>query len=204
MLDLNDDENDDAKNGADQLQYKDVVLSYGTGFMDMIQRLNAITHSEPECFSILTGLIRSYPTPFSVEKSILLDRCDAMMRYEMTAFKAMVEHSLPHVHAKLRAVGLPVEVLTYRQISSFYATAFHTEIVHRLWDIIIYFFSSKEADQKRRGRWWLLAPAFLILQEKASRICAAVSSEEVIEVYKSGRAMSYDPDWFVEKIKDIN
>ena len=54
---------------------KDVVISYGTGFMDMIQRLNAITHSEPECFSILTGIIRSFPRPFSVEASILVESC---------------------------------------------------------------------------------------------------------------------------------
>ena len=95
-------------------EVKDVVITYGTGFMDMIQRLNAITHSEQECFSILTGIIRSFPRPFSVEKSILVDRCDAMMRYEMTAFKAMVEHSLPEVYAKLKAIGLPIELLTYR------------------------------------------------------------------------------------------
>ena len=177
MQEVDEEEKADAE---PSIQYKDVVVTYGTGFMDMIQRLNAITHSEPECFSILTGLIRSYPTPFSVERSILLDRCDAMMRYEMTAFKAMVEHSLPRVHAKLKAVGLPIEILTYRQISSFYATEFHTEVVHRLWDIIIYYFSSKDADQKRRGRWWLLAPAYLILQEKELRIVSAVSSDEIM------------------------
>ena len=65
-----------------------------------------------------------------------------MMRYEITAFKAMVEHSLPDVYNKLKAIGLPLELLTYRQISSFYAAEFHTEVVHRLWDIIIFFFSS--------------------------------------------------------------
>ena len=127
-----------------------------------------------------------------------------MMRYEITAFKAMVEHSLPQVYNKLKAIGLPLELLTYRQISSFYAAEFHTEIVHRLWDIIIFFFSSTQKEERKRGTWWLLSPAFLILEEKADRICAAVSCEEVIEVYNSGCAMSYDPDWFIERIKQIN
>lgn len=65
-----------------------------------------------------------------------------MMRYEMTALKTMIEHSLPNVYTKLKALGLPIELLTYRSITSFYAADFSTEVVHRLWDIIIFFLSS--------------------------------------------------------------
>ena len=85
------------------------------------------------------------------------------MRYEMTAFKAMLEHALPKVHYKLKTLGLPLEFLFYRQISSFYAAEFHTEIIHRLWDIIIFFFSSTEKDERKRGLWWLLSPAFFVI-----------------------------------------
>jgi hypothetical protein len=85
------------------------------------------------------------------------------MRYEMTAFKTMVEHSLPKVYGKLKAIGLPIELLVYKPISSFYAAEFHTEIIHRLWDIIIFFFSSTEKEDRKRGLWWLLSPAYLIL-----------------------------------------
>lgn len=127
-----------------------------------------------------------------------------MMRYEITAFKTMVEHSLPKIHAKLKSIGLPLELLVYKQLSSFYAADFHTEIVHRIWDIIIFFFSSTEKEERKRGLWWLLSPAYLILQEKEDKILAAISCDQVIEVFKSGSAMSYDPDSFIDKIKDIN
>jgi hypothetical protein len=86
-----------------------------------------------------------------------------VMRYEMTAFKTMVEHSLPKVYGKLKAIGLPIELLVYKPISSCYAAEFHTEIIHRLWDIIIFFFSSTEKEDRKRGLWWLLSPAYLIL-----------------------------------------
>ena len=135
--------------------------------MDMIQRLNAITHSEQECFSIIIGIVRCFPRPFSVDNSVLLEKCESMMRYEMTALKAMIEHSLPKVHAKLKSMGLPIELLTYKPMSSFYAAQFHTEIIHRLWDIIIFYFSSTEKDERKRGLWWLLSPAYLILKTKA-------------------------------------
>ena len=169
-----------------------------------MQRLTAMTSSEQECFAILTGIIRSNPRPFTVPNSILLERCETMMRYEMTALKTMVEHSLPNVYAKLKAFGLPLELLTYRSITSFYASDFSTEVVHRLWDIIIFFLSSTKSEERKRGLWWLLSPAFLKLQEKAEAINACVSCEEVISVYRAGGAMSYDPDWFVDKIKEIN
>ena len=126
------------------------------------------------------------------------------MRYEMTALKTMVEHCLPEVYSKLKAFGLPIELLTYHSITSFYAADFSTDVVHRLWDITIFFLSSAEVEDRKRGVWWLLSPAFLILQEKSEAICACVSCEEVISIYKAGSAISYDPDWFVDKIKEIN
>lgn len=52
---------------------------------------------------------------------MLTSNCDAMMRYEMIAFKTMVEHSLPKVYGKLKDFGLPIELLVYKPISSFYA-----------------------------------------------------------------------------------
>ena len=69
-----------------------------------------------------------------------------MMHYEMTALKAMVEHALPEVDSKLQAFGLPIEVLTYDSLTSFYATNFSTEVIHRLWDIMIEFLSSTQIE----------------------------------------------------------
>ena len=84
------------------------------------------------------------------------------MRYEMTALKTMVEHSLPKVYSKLKAFGLPIELLTYHSLTSFYARDFSTEVIHRLWDIMIFFLSSPQVEDRKRGLWWLLSPAFLI------------------------------------------
>ena len=47
------------------LEDQNGVISYGTGFLDMIQRLIAITNSEQECFSIIAGIIKAYPRPFT-------------------------------------------------------------------------------------------------------------------------------------------
>lgn len=123
----------------------------------------AITNSEQECFSIIAGIIKNYPRPFTSDQSVLIESCDTMMRYEMTALKTMVEHSLPKVYKKLKAFGLPIELLTYKTISSFYATDFSTEIVHRLWDITIFFLSSTTQGERKLGLWWLLSPCYLIL-----------------------------------------
>ena len=69
----------------------DVCITYGDGFMRIIQRMITITNSEEDCFWILTGIIRSFPRPFAVTGSVLNSDCDSVMRYEMTAFKAMLQ-----------------------------------------------------------------------------------------------------------------
>ena len=35
-------------------------------------------------------------------------------------------------------------------------------------------------------------------------MCQAVSCEELIQIFNSGWSLSYDPDWFIEQIKEIN
>ena len=69
----------------------DCTITYGAGFMRIIQRLITITHNEEDCFWIVTGLIRSFPRPFEVKSSVLDSDIDSCMRYEMTAFKALMK-----------------------------------------------------------------------------------------------------------------
>ena len=74
----------------------------------------SITQSEEDCFDILSGIVRFFPRPFSVSESVLLGTGDSVMRYEMTAFKAMVQQNLPKIYKKLKSMGLALEMLVYR------------------------------------------------------------------------------------------
>ena len=121
---------------------EDCCITYGDGFIRIIQRLITITESEEDCFWILTGLIRSFPRPFAIRSSVLDSDIDSCMRYELTTFKAMLEKYLPAVHNKLQEYGFPVEFMVYKCMTSFYANYFTSEMVLRLWDIIIFNFSS--------------------------------------------------------------
>lgn len=180
-----------------------ICLTYSTGFLDFVQRMISITQSEQDCFDILSGIVRFFPRPFSVSESVLLGAGDSVMRYEMTAFKAMVQQNLPKIYKKLKSMGLALEMLVYYQIESFYATYFVSEIVLRLWDIIIFNFSSGDKDERKRGLWWLLAPAFFVLQESESDILEAKSCEEVIQVFSDGGSISYDTDMFFRRLKEL-
>ena len=70
---------------------EDCCITYGVGFMRLIQRLITITHNEEDCFWILIGIFRSFPRLFSVKGSVLDSDFDSCMRYEMTAFKTMMQ-----------------------------------------------------------------------------------------------------------------
>ena len=75
-----------------RIEEEDYSITYGAGFMEIIQRLITITQSDEDAFLILAGMIKAFPRPFSANKSILLDgKGDSLMRYEMTAFKALIQ-----------------------------------------------------------------------------------------------------------------
>ena len=87
---------------------------------------------------------------------------------------------------------------------SFYADYFHSEVVLRLWDIIIFNFCSSDKGERKRGLWWLLSPAYFVLREKKQNILKAKSCTEIIQEFQSGGAITYDPDYFINEIKEIN
>jgi len=95
------------------------------------------------------------------------------MRLELTAFKALLEQNLPKVYQKLTNFGLPIELLIYRSLMSFYSGFFTSELVLRLWDIMVFFFSTVNAEERKRGVWWLITPAIVVLRESQEEILAA-------------------------------
>jgi Rab-GTPase-TBC domain len=64
------------------------------------------------------------------------------MRSEFVTFKALVEQNLPKIHRKLKLLGMSIEMLVYKPITSMYATYFSSELTLRLWDLIFLSFST--------------------------------------------------------------
>ena len=99
----------------------------------------------------------------------------------MTTFKAMLEKYLPEVSNKLHEYGFPIEFLVYKCMTSFYTNYFTSDMVLRLWDIIIFNFSSGGSNEERkRGLWWILSPAFLVLEEKKTFIEKTTPVSQII------------------------
>ena len=97
------------------------------------------------------------------------------MRNEMTAFKAILRENVPDICDKLRLLGLPVDQLIYDSMTSFYANFFSSEVVLRLWDLIIFNLANVDKASKKRALWYFMAPAYFILREKKDDILQAES-----------------------------
>ena len=102
------------------------------------------------------------PRLFSTDISCLIGGRISAMRNEMTAFKAILRENLPTICDKLRFLGLPVDYLIYDSMTSFYAHFFSSDVVLRLWDLIIFNLSNNDIVAKKRALWHFMAPAYLI------------------------------------------
>jgi hypothetical protein len=113
------------------------------GLLHVMQKLLRICEWNIEdVFWIIVGLVRLFPRPFSVSESVLYGDTDSVFRYEINAFKALVEHNLPQLFGKLKDFGLSLEFLVKKSIQSFYADYFNSDLVFRLWDKIFFAFST--------------------------------------------------------------
>ena len=107
---------------------------------------------------------------------------------------------MPKVSDKLKEIGLPIEMLVYKSIVSFYANYFCSDIVFRLWDVIIFNFCGEDKRLRRRGLWWLLSPAFYVLREKQEEILQARNFTDILKIYESGGSLTYNADEFIKEI----
>lgn len=142
--------------------------------MHIIQRLLTIADEE-DAFWLLNGIVRMIPRLFSTDVSCLTGGRISVMRNEMTAFKAILRENLPVICDKLRLLGLPVDYLIYESLTSFYAHFFSSEVVLRLWDLIIFNLANKDKIAKKRALWYFMAPAYWILRERQQDILAATT-----------------------------
>jgi hypothetical protein len=60
---------------------------------------------------------------------------------------------------------MPLELLIYKPLLSLYSNFFSTDLVLRLWDLIFFWFGAKNKDDRKRGLWYVLAPAYLVLKK---------------------------------------
>jgi hypothetical protein len=157
-----------------KLEKQAVSYSYNSGMMNIIQRLITIA-SEEDSFWLLNGIIKAIPRLFSTDISCLVGGRISAMRNEMTAFKAILKENLPKICDKLRILGLAVEHLIYDSITSFYSHFFSSDVVLRLWDLIIFNMSTDNKVERKRALWHFLAPAYIILREKQEEILKAKS-----------------------------
>jgi hypothetical protein len=70
---------------------------------------------------------------------------------------------MPKVLPKLQEIGLPLELLIYDALNSYYADYFPSELLMRIWDIMLFQFSGIDKSLRKIGTWYILAPAFVIL-----------------------------------------
>ena len=158
---------------------------------------------EEDAFWLLNGIVRMIPRLFSTDVSCLIGGRNSVMRNEMTAFKAILRENLPQICDKLRLLGLPIDFLIYDSITSFYAHFFSSDVVLRLWDLIIFNLANKDKAAKKRALWYFMAPAFWILRERQKDILEAKSVQQVIEIYNNGCSITYNPDWIVNDLKNL-
>ena len=96
-----------------------------------------------------------------------------------------------------------MEALVYKQILSFHANYFDSDIVLRLWDIMFLSFTTSDLQKRKIGLWYIFAPSYLVLREKQIQIMSALTCEEIIEAYNNGCCHTYDPAKFIKDVDAV-
>lgn len=121
-----------------QHQGKEYQFCYSTGFLKFVHRIINIMTLE-DAFLIIISMMRQNPRLFCLHNSSMLGDGKSNFRFEMGAFRAILQANFPSVCKKLQDLGISVESLVYDSITSFYSDMFHSETLFRIWDQIIFY-----------------------------------------------------------------
>ena len=81
----------------------------------------------------------------------------------MYIIKSLIKVYYPEIFKKLSCLGMPIEWYFYDDFCQFFAFTFSSDLVLRLWDMIILNLSTNKIEDRRRALWYLVAvPMYMI------------------------------------------
>ena len=98
---------------------------------------------------------------------------------------------------------MALELIVYKPIVSLYSNFFSTDLVLRLWDLIFFWFGAKEQADRKRGLWYVMAPAYLVLKKLQKQIVQAYNAKAIILLFSGGSTLWYDPVEFIRELNEV-
>lgn len=131
--------------------------------------------NEEDAFWTLVGMVKAFNNVYSFDYkepknqtqylhySPYLTRRIAF-KNEMTILNCIIKVHYPQVFDKLKSLGMPLEWYFYEDLTQFFAYTFNSDIVLRLWDMIIFNLSTNQVDNRKRALWYLLSVPIYMIQ----------------------------------------
>jgi hypothetical protein len=120
----------------------------------------------------------------------------------MIILNCLIKLHFPEVFTHLKALSVPIEWYFEEAFESLYAECFSSDIVLRLWDMII--LSSTNGENKKKSQWWLLAIPIYMIKVNNDLILQTQSPEIIKDLLTSATAASiYNPSDFIEALLKI-
>lgn len=99
---------------------------------------------------------------------------------------------------------MPLEYYFYDSFSKFYADTFSSDIILRLWDMIVFNLSTNTVDNRKRALWYLLAVPLYMLKVNAELILNCLNPLKIIDLLHFRTAsINYNPNLFIDELLAI-
>ena len=119
----------------------------------------------------------------------------------MNILKSLIKLHFPLVHEHLKALGAPLEYYFYDSFSQFFTNSFSSEIVLRLWDMIVFNLSTNSQDLRKRALWYLLAVPLYMVQVNLDAIMKSQNPIQVrVLLTDKTAAFNYNPNLFIDEL----
>lgn len=99
---------------------------------------------------------------------------------------------------------MPIEWYFYEDFSSFWANCFSSDLLLRLWDMVVFNLSTNELKNRKRALWYLLAVPIYMIQLNQDSILKSTDPIQLKElIFNRTASLNYNPNLFIDEILQI-
>ena len=147
-------------------QRRKKMIFYNRGYIEILQRFLTVMEEEDAYWNLI-GVVKAFTFVLYVDipegadpshKLSVVDRHTALKIY-MTILNCIIKLHYPEVFVHLKSLQFPIEGYFYDQLITFFANSYSSDLVLRLWDMIVINLATYSTDNRKRALWYVYAAA---------------------------------------------
>eukprot|EP00347_Sterkiella_histriomuscorum_P017570 403348829 len=202
--------------GYEFCQRRQKIICYNKGMIAIVQRLLTIMNEE-DAFWSLVGIVKAFNNLFIFDfkepKEDMINQYQVysptisrrvLFKNEMNILTCLIQLHYSQIYEHLKSLSVPIDYYFYDSFTELFTSDFSSDIILRLWDMVVFNLSTNTVDNRKRALWYLLAVPLYMIQANMEGILKSSDPKQIKSLLiNRTSSINYNPNLFIDELLTI-